>query len=391
MPFRYSSEFRRQVCERMLAGEAVKELAAELSVTDTTLYKWRRQALIDAGQSPGRQELRGRPLAQARRRIKELEAELKLVKAASALFDEGGARQPKRKYQVVRGTEQPGLLRTRRPVGSSGSRARRYYDIKFHQPGYREIRHLLLADLIADIHTRSRGTYGMLRIRAALEIEQGIIVNKKLMLEDHAPAGHQGPARARRSARRTSANEATEEDLVKRNFTVDAPQRAVAHRHHRAPDPRGQGLLLRRPRPLQPQGRRLGHRPTLRVRAGQRRACPWRRGRGSPRPRRSSTRTTAVSSPRGPSPRTSDALGLLGSMGTIGDCYDNAPMESFWGSMQIELLNRKKWRTDDRALDRHGRVDRALLQPDRRHSALDYLTPIEYEALHSTKTQAAFS
>jgi putative transposase len=32
-------------------------------------------------------------------------------------------------------------------------------------------------------------------------------------------------------------------------------------------------------------------------------------------------------------------------MGTIGDCYDYAPMESFWGSMQIELLNRKKWRT----------------------------------------------
>ena len=43
-----------------------------------------------------------------------------------------------------------------------------YYDIKFHQPGSREIRHLLLADLIADIHARSRGTYGMLRVRAAL-------------------------------------------------------------------------------------------------------------------------------------------------------------------------------------------------------------------------------
>ena len=39
------------------------------------------------------------------------------------------------------------------------------------------------------------------------------------------------------------------------------------------------------------------------------------------------------------------ARDFMGSMGTIGDCYDNAPMESFWGSMQIELLNRKKWRT----------------------------------------------
>ena len=39
-------------------------------------------------------------------------------------------------------------------------------------------------------------------------------------------------------------------------------------------------------------------------------------------------------------------LGLISSMGTVGDCYDNAPMESFWGSMQIELLNRQPWRTN---------------------------------------------
>ena len=33
------------------------------------------------------------------------------------------------------------------------------------------------------------------------------------------------------------------------------------------------------------------------------------------------------------------------SFGTTGDCYNNSMMESFWPSMQIELLNRKKWRT----------------------------------------------
>ena len=46
MPFRYSSEFRHKAVERMLAGEAVKDLAAELGVSDPTLYKWRRQALM---------------------------------------------------------------------------------------------------------------------------------------------------------------------------------------------------------------------------------------------------------------------------------------------------------------------------------------------------------
>ena len=73
----------------MLAGEAVKDLVAELGITHDTLYRWRRQALIDAGQTPGGQELRGRSAGPARRRIKELEAELELVKAASALFEEG--------------------------------------------------------------------------------------------------------------------------------------------------------------------------------------------------------------------------------------------------------------------------------------------------------------
>jgi hypothetical protein len=38
----------------------------------------------------------------------------------------------------------------------------------------------MLADAITDIHARSRGTYGILRLKAALEIEQGLIVNTKL-------------------------------------------------------------------------------------------------------------------------------------------------------------------------------------------------------------------
>ncbi len=73
-----------------------------------------------------------------------------------------------------------------------------YYDIKFRKPNDREIRRLMLADAIADIHARSRGTYGILRIRAALEIEQGLIVNTKLVETDHARARHSGACQDRR-------------------------------------------------------------------------------------------------------------------------------------------------------------------------------------------------
>ena len=89
MPRHYPAELRRQACERMLAGEAVKDLVDELDVTMETLYRWRRQALIDTGQRPGAKSFEADPLAQARRRIKELEAELEMVKAASAIFEEG--------------------------------------------------------------------------------------------------------------------------------------------------------------------------------------------------------------------------------------------------------------------------------------------------------------
>ena len=95
MPEHYPAELRRQACERMLAGDLVKDLVDELEVTMETLYRWRRQSLIDAGQRPGSKSFEADPLAQARRRIKELGAELKMVKAASAIFEEGEVDDPR--------------------------------------------------------------------------------------------------------------------------------------------------------------------------------------------------------------------------------------------------------------------------------------------------------
>ena len=79
-------------------------------------------------------------------------------------------------------------------------------------------------------------------------------------------------------------------------------------------------------------------------------------------------------------------LGLISSMGTTGDCYDNAPMESFWGSMQIELLNRQRWRTNlQLAVGMADYIENFNNVARRRPGALNYLTPIEFEDLHSTQ------
>ncbi len=103
MPRQYPAELRRETCERMLAGDAVKDLVAELGICSHTLYRWRRQALIDAGQRAGVKSYEADPLLAARRRIKELEAELKVVRAASALFEGGEKVSPKGSSRLSEG------------------------------------------------------------------------------------------------------------------------------------------------------------------------------------------------------------------------------------------------------------------------------------------------
>jgi transposase-like protein len=53
MAFRYSTVFRDAMCRQLHEGERVEDLARECSVSVQTLYRWKRQALIDAGIKPG--------------------------------------------------------------------------------------------------------------------------------------------------------------------------------------------------------------------------------------------------------------------------------------------------------------------------------------------------
>jgi transposase InsO family protein len=80
------------------------------------------------------------------------------------------------------------------------------------------------------------------------------------------------------------------------------------------------------------------------------------------------------------------ASGLLPSMGSIGDCYDNAMIESFWGRVQTELLNRQRWRTRIELANALFEYLEIFHNRRRRHSSLGMLTPIEYE-LRATRAE----
>ncbi|MSS85171.1 IS3 family transposase [Actinomycetaceae bacterium WB03_NA08] len=69
-------------------------------------------------------------------------------------------------------------------------------------------------------------------------------------------------------------------------------------------------------------------------------------------------------------------------MGTIGDGYDNALIESFWGKMQVELLNRQEWTTRTELANAVFDYIEIYHNRWRRHSAIGNHTPAEYEQQH---------
>lgn len=81
--------------------------------------------------------------------------------------------------------------------------------------------------------------------------------------------------------------------------------------------------------------------------------------------------------------------GLLGSMGSIGDCFDNAMAESFFGTLQLELLDQRSWTSRAQLASATFEWIEAWYNPRRRHSALGYHSPIDYETRATAAAVAA--
>jgi hypothetical protein len=80
--------------------------------------------------------------------------------------------------------------------------------------------------------------------------------------------------------------------------------------------------------------------------------------------------------------------GISPSMGAVGSAYDNALMESFWGRMQVELLDRRRWKTRiELASAIHDYIE-LWHNTRRRHSSLAMRTPVEVEHAWATNNQA---
>jgi len=87
MPRTYPTTVRRQIVQRLRSGESVAAIAAETGIAQATLFRWKRQASIDASVIEGTPSVEGDELAAAHKRIAQLEAELALTRDACELFD----------------------------------------------------------------------------------------------------------------------------------------------------------------------------------------------------------------------------------------------------------------------------------------------------------------
>ena len=81
--------------------------------------------------------------------------------------------------------------------------------------------------------------------------------------------------------------------------------------------------------------------------------------------------------------------GVRPSMGSVGDCFDNAMCESFFATLECELLDRRHFRTQVEARMAVFEFIEGWYNPHRRHSALDYLSPINYERSHYSEESTA--
>ncbi len=251
-----------------------------------------------------------------------------------------------------------------------------------HAPCVRAVADAALTAKIVEVHRQSRGTYGSPRVHAELRLGEGILIGRKRVERLMRSVGLEGVYRRRRRGC-TTRNPAAEpaDDLVNRRFTVDAPDRLWVSDITEHPTGSGRVYLAV---VIDAWSRRVvgwsiaDHlRSELVVDALQ--MAIWRRRPDG----------TVVHSDHGTQytswafGRRLRAAGLLGSMGTVGDAYDNAVAESFFGTLQLELLDRYQWQTRQQLASAIFEWIECFYNPQRRHSSVGMLSPVDYETSHA--------
>lgn len=262
-----------------------------------------------------------------------------------------------------------------------------YYAWRNREPSDHAQEDARLTEVVRSIHERSRGTYGAPRIHAELREEYGIRIGKKRVARLMREAGLRGVCRRRSTTTTKRAERARPApDLVNRDFSANEPNELwVADITFVATATRFSYLAV----VMDVYSRRIvgwafaEHMETSLVVNALNMAVRQRQPRQVIHHSDQGCQYTSIEF----GARCRKA-GVRPSMGSVADCYDNAMCESFFATLECELLER-------RTFDNHEQASAAVFEfiegwynPHRRHSALDYCSPINYEKQHQRRHEA---
>lgn len=269
-----------------------------------------------------------------------------------------------------------------------------YYAWRCRPPSHRVQADAVLTTQIRQIHATSRGTYGSPRVQAALQAT-GVPCARKRVARLMRVAGLAGCQRRQRRPRTTRADPTAvpAPDRVQRGFApaqVGAPDRLWVSDITYVATEEGWLYLATT---LDVFSRRVvgwAMAPHLRTElaltalamaVGNRR--PGADGSLVHHSDQGCQYTACAFGQR------LQQAGLVASMGSVGDCYDNAVAESFFATLKGELLHRRSWPTRAAAQRAIFEYIEVWYNRQRRHSTLGYLSPQEYEQTAARHTMVA--
>ena len=253
-----------------------------------------------------------------------------------------------------------------------------FYAWRQRPPAARARRDAELSQRIGRIHEHSRGTYGVPRVHAELAVD-GIRIGRKRVARLMNGLGLYGASRRKwvtTTQRDRDARPAP--DLVDRNFAAPGPNRLWVADITYVPTWTG---FLYLAVVLDAFSRRIvgwameTHLRTELVLAALNMALGQRKPAAVIHHSDQGTQYTSIAF----GIRCRQA-GVRPSMGSIGDCFDNAMCESFFATLECELLERRRFKTQVEARLAIFDFIEGWYNPHRRHSALGYQSPIDYEA-----------
>jgi putative transposase len=236
---------------------------------------------------------------------------------------------------------------------------------------------------IRTAHEASRGTYGVPRIHAELA-GAGVRVGRKRIARLMRAAGLAGVSRRRFVATTTRSDTARPApDLVQRVFRAEKPNRLWVADATFIPTVVG---FLYLAIVLDVFSRKVvgwamaTHLRTELMLAALEMALGQRRPEGVIHHSDQGTQYTSIAFGL-----RCQAAGVRPSMGSVGDAYDNAMAESFFATLECELLDRQRFATPAEAEPIVFEWIEGWYNPHRRHSALGYRSPNEFERLHAQR------